>query len=1022
MSGPVEPVEHDPFGTAALREATLATWRRDPSRLRQDANLEEDHARGSYRDRVVVELAQNAADAGNAAGPSAGPGQLLLCLTTTPEGGELLAANTGAPLTADGVAALASLRASAKHTQDTVGRFGVGFSAVRSVSDEIRVATRTPGGAAGIAFSLARTRAALDDAARDLPALADEAVRRHGDLPALRLPFPDERPDVPDGFTTAVRLTLRGTAERDAIHDALAAADDVLLLALPALGAVRIEVDDAPSRTISDVTARWRSVRADGTLTAELLADRPVEDRERTGWSLTWALPFGQPALAGAPPPEQRLVHAPTPTDDPSTLPALLIATFPLDPTRRRVATGPVTDYLVARAGDAYADLAARLTTGRAGSAGAGDPLALVPTALPAGALDGALHAAALAALQRTELLTEVGTGELIPARAAQAITGPVGQDEQVLAALAPMVGGLVHIPTGRTAQARTLGVALRELADIVQTLPTTGDADTWRALYATLAPHAAAHREALAGLPVPLHDGDTFAHGPRGLRLPTPEFGVLPVHLPGLRIVHPRAAHPALVTLGALEADAVTLLEQPAVQAAVEGEVASDAVTPAGAEAAESGPAGVSSIVAGVLDLVRQAVEVRGEDVVLPDWLADLPLPAANGESARAADLAAPGSWAAEVLDALDPVHPALVEHWGESALRAAGVRADLVTTVVRDVVAEPAAADDVALEGWEDYLAHLADLLGSGAWVGDVAVVADLDAVTDGTAGVWPRLLTRIAQDPGAREALLTKARATSGGAGAVTTAPSYTAWWLREELGAPFAHPRATGRVPFVPAAPDGTETLDDAVLAAVGAVGDLADLDPAEWDGYLDHWPDDGALAMADALALWRGLARAAATGARLTPPDSVPALADGAAGMAPADDVVVGTPMWAQVRAVLPAPQHLVEAVADLLDLDVAEDCEPQVTGERLTPTPPGALVIVPAAPGEWVECDEVTVAGRPVEWWVSARTAWATTTTGLARALAHAAGDWSLRHRLEDVLTDPQSVDDVLAESAGDDA
>ncbi|WP_418605238.1 hypothetical protein [Georgenia sp. SUBG003] len=48
----------DPFGTAALREAALTIWRRDPSRLRQDANLEEDHARGYYRDRVVVELAQ----------------------------------------------------------------------------------------------------------------------------------------------------------------------------------------------------------------------------------------------------------------------------------------------------------------------------------------------------------------------------------------------------------------------------------------------------------------------------------------------------------------------------------------------------------------------------------------------------------------------------------------------------------------------------------------------------------------------------------------------------------------------------------------------------------------------------------------------------------------------------------------------------------------------------------------------------------------------------------------------------
>jgi len=42
--------------------------------------------------------------------------------------GELRAANTGAPLTEAGVAALASLRASAKRGAGTIGQFGVGFA------------------------------------------------------------------------------------------------------------------------------------------------------------------------------------------------------------------------------------------------------------------------------------------------------------------------------------------------------------------------------------------------------------------------------------------------------------------------------------------------------------------------------------------------------------------------------------------------------------------------------------------------------------------------------------------------------------------------------------------------------------------------------------------------------------------------------------------------------------------------------------------------------------------------------
>ena len=45
----------DPFGTGALRRAVTEAWRASPTRFREDANSEEDHARGYYRDRVVVE-------------------------------------------------------------------------------------------------------------------------------------------------------------------------------------------------------------------------------------------------------------------------------------------------------------------------------------------------------------------------------------------------------------------------------------------------------------------------------------------------------------------------------------------------------------------------------------------------------------------------------------------------------------------------------------------------------------------------------------------------------------------------------------------------------------------------------------------------------------------------------------------------------------------------------------------------------------------------------------------------------
>jgi hypothetical protein len=46
----------------SLSRSPLA-WTASAARFREDANAEEELARGGYRDRIVVELAQNAADA-----------------------------------------------------------------------------------------------------------------------------------------------------------------------------------------------------------------------------------------------------------------------------------------------------------------------------------------------------------------------------------------------------------------------------------------------------------------------------------------------------------------------------------------------------------------------------------------------------------------------------------------------------------------------------------------------------------------------------------------------------------------------------------------------------------------------------------------------------------------------------------------------------------------------------------------------------------------------------------------------
>ncbi|WP_010469735.1 sacsin N-terminal ATP-binding-like domain-containing protein, partial [Streptomyces somaliensis] len=386
----------DPFGTARLRRGVLDAWGAGPARFREDANAEEELSLGGYRDRLVVELAQNAADAAARAGV---PGRLRLTLHPAGADGPavLAAANTGAPLDATGVESLSTLRASAKREghEGAVGRFGVGFAAVLSVSDEPAVIGRH----GGVRWSLAEARDMAAEAARASPGLGDELRRRDGHVPLLRLPLPAEGAP-PAGYDTVVVLPLRDAAAADLVERLLAGVGDALLLTLPGLAEIVVETPsgtrsltrgrDGEHTVVDDSargTTRWRTVTRTGPIPPELLRDRPVEERLRPDWSVTWAVPVD---AEGAPvrPDTAPVVHAPTPTDEPLTLPALLIASFPLDSTRRHPAPGPLTDFTVARAAEAYAEL---LAAWRPVSTGTVD---LVPGPLGKGVLDGAVRGA----------------------------------------------------------------------------------------------------------------------------------------------------------------------------------------------------------------------------------------------------------------------------------------------------------------------------------------------------------------------------------------------------------------------------------------------------------------------------------------------------------------------------------------------------------------------------------------------------------------------------------------------------
>ncbi len=968
----------DAFGTAGVRAAVLGAWRASPPRLREDANTEEDHARGYYRDRVLVELAQNASDAAVRAGV---PGRLLLRLARTGGKAVLVAANTGEPLTAEGVGSLASMRASAKRDGRTVGRFGVGFAAVRAVSDEVGVLSTS----GGVRFSLADTAAALASAASEVPGLAEEVRRRDGSLPALRLPWPAEGAP-PTGYDTAVVLELRDEVAADEVAGLLARVDDALLLALPGLVEIVVE-DDERVRRLADVERRWTVRTAEGELPLALLADRPVEERDARAWRVTWAVPRqGQDW--------PRVVHAPTPTDDPLSLPALLVATLPLDPTRRHVARGPLTDALLDHAADSYAGLLADLaTTPDSGETTVTDPLALVPVGLTAGRLDTALVERIVERLARTPLLPAAGGGLVAPQTAVA--TDPQ-LDERAVAALARHVGGLVRVPERYATPARVLGVETRPLAEVVDELPLDLGPDVYAALDSAADDPLA--REALAALPVPLAGGRTV-RGARGTllldgddvaRLAPETLRALAAW--GVRIIDPAAAHPVLERLGAQPATPAQVLATDAVKQAVVGQDEGD-----------------RDVTDAVLDLVGRAVE----DGTVPDlpWLGLVELTAADGEPAPAQGLVLPGSPAARLLDerVLAPVSLETVDRWGPDVLRAVGVRSELVVVRLRDVVADPDGDEpEEALDAWPEYLGHLADTLAPGAFVGDVAAVADLDAVAD---GAWDEVLHLVAGSPELRRALVEPVRDEHG-----RRAPGYTAWWLRTHgpIGGPFAL-HGGG---LLPPAPDRLAGFDDEVLRALGAV-DLADLDLDGWTRVLDALAPGRAVAPDDAVAVWRALAALPAD-AEGTPPEHVVALvaADRAAVVHAEDAAVADSPMWRQrtdVAAMVPGGDDPA-ALAEVLDLSLASELAGGVvTGSAVEGTVPDAAraVLGEAAARTWWEHDELRVDGVEVEWWLDEAGVHAVTTAGLAAGLAQATGQWARRWAVEVVLADEHRAGEV---------
>ena len=929
----------DPYGTAALRAAVLAAWAASPTRFREDANAEEDLRLGGYADTWFVELAQNGADAARAGGV---PGRLWVHV----EGGELRVANTGAPLDAAGIAALASLRASAKRdVADSIGRFGVGFSAVLALSD----APRVVGVDGGVGFSATRTA----DAVAALPGPAAELARRDGQLPVLRLAWPVDldEPPVPMGYDTEVRLPLTPGDDGTALLVQARAGAADLLLALSDLVEIAVGGDTEESGSSIDTVfrrvpgvgdevliegdaagpRRWLLARRTGRLDSVDTATLAVEQRGRADWAVCWALPIDR---HGHPDPlDGDVLHAPTAAAERLALPARLLATVPLEPDRRRVRPGPVTDRVLAEAAAAYVELVRAVEPVHR--------LALVPVAgFPRSELDARLRELVLGELRAAAWLSGVGGGdarstgatrgrELTPGRAEWLDLPGADLPGAALPALLGQTGvfpGLLA-PVRAPAALAELGVYRLGAGEaIARLLGVEASAAWWCAVYDEIAPAAETVPgllDELRALPVPLADGRTVA-GPATVLLPATIGSraveeVAALGLPGLHVAHLDAVHPLLARLGAATADPAALLDHPALRAAVERSVAD----------AEAG-LDTRPLAQAVLHLVEEA-RTTGEG------LAALALPGADGLPARADELLLPDAVLRPLLVDDAPVgvlDGAWAARFPREVLTDVGVL-DGFAVLVDDEPAGPDHDLDDEERWWEALDAPPARM----------AAVRDLDLIAD---DAW------VADAAGGGAlALLANGRATRA---AVTGPRSYTAWWLARNavlgghrpghwrlpsataLGAlydpvPFAGERADISGPENGTAPgleNGTAlAIDEGFLVAIGVRADLTIADAPDAADLLTRLGDPARHPAPALVAAAHGALAGAVVAGHVHPDDlDAPARVralDGSVG-AVAVAVVLDAP-W--LASVLPAGELVTGgdavALADLLDLPLASD-------------------------------------------------------------------------------------------------
>ena len=334
---------------------SLDSYRNQPNNLREDANQEEDIARGGYANRQLFELVQNSADA---LARSDGV-HIWIRLTST----HLYCADNGESIDENGARALLFSHLSSKRGTSEIGRFGLGFKSVLGVTDTPEFFSTS----GSFRFDRERSTGLLRSIAPDIER-----------FPVLRLadpidPWPEMEGDpnlreMAYWAKNIVRLPLKPSGHHT-LTNQMADFPAEFLLFVNHVGRLVLETNQQEAARVVSLTyaddhwilddagykTRWMIERRLHELSPDAKSDRRTLD-DANEVPIWWAVPIDRMTDPG-------MFWAFSPTMTQSLLAGILNAPWKTNEDRQNLLQGQYNDELIDAAAEMVAKALPRLST-----------------------------------------------------------------------------------------------------------------------------------------------------------------------------------------------------------------------------------------------------------------------------------------------------------------------------------------------------------------------------------------------------------------------------------------------------------------------------------------------------------------------------------------------------------------------------------------------------------------------------------------------------------------------------------